>query len=439
MNIDDKKIINKEEQRKKILESNSSFVRDLDYSMFGDEDPDVFAKLVLYDSYQHNIYPSLSESLKNNKEVAANAAKCSFNIPFLPDHLFQDKDVIKNIIYNRLEDQIPLKHLTKEIVNYMFMTCSRFSLSTKEIKKACDEHLSKESIVQVLLHQNDFYSSSKKRNAHPCIDDIYIPKKFIEDKDILQLLIIPQFKTIKNNTNITQEMIIELLDSGYVLSQLPSKFFKDTDFIKKCLTYEDNYHFFDDYNFIEIIEKNPQLNFECLAINPNVAKTQRYPLFFESFKAMFSQDIENIYLCSHVIEADKKKLFDYMTSQEVLCLFENKNKNSQQKYDFDSLYQRSYFYLNPIVDNQFVIEEMAKQDQALFAHISEELVNNNQFMFKLLCEYKVIVNFEDSPVEALYSKINHFGNFEKYVQMLKLENSLSSKLSNPLPTITRKI
>ena len=112
---------------------------------------------------------------------------------------------------------------------------------------------------ETIKEKEDRIEEYKRRLTLEKIDDIYIPKKLLEDKDILQLLIIPQFKTIKNNTNITQEMIVELLDSGYVLSQLPSKFFKNTDFIKQCLKYEDNYHFFDDYNFIEVIEKNPQL------------------------------------------------------------------------------------------------------------------------------------------------------------------------------------
>lgn len=432
-------LIDKEEQRKKILESNSSLVKNLDYSMFGDEDFDVFAKLVGFDSYQHNIYPTLSEALKNNKEVATKAAKCSSNIPFLPDYLFQDKDVIKAIIYDRSEKKIPLKHLTKDIINYMFMTCSRSSLATEEIKKACEEHLTKESIIKVLLHQNNFYSECKKKNSHPCIDDIYIPSHFLEDKDILQLLIIPQFKIIENNTNITKEMIIELLDSGYVLQKLPSKFFKDTDFIKKCLKYENNYHFLDDYNIIEVVEKNPQLNLECLAINLNVSRTQRYPLFFESFKDIFSQDIENIHLCSNVIKEDRQKLFDYMTSQEILCLYEN--KDSEKKYDFDFLYQCSYYYLNPIVDNKFIIEEMAKQDKVLFSNISKDIANDHRFMFKLLCEYKAEVDFNENPVEALVPQIIHFGSFEKYLDMLRLKNSLSSKLNSTIscPSIKRKI
>lgn len=431
--------IDKEEQRKKILESNSSLVKDLDYSMFGDDDPDVFAKLVRFDSYKHNIYPTLSEVLKNNKEVATNAAKCSSNIPFLPDYFFQDKDIIKNIIYDRSEKHIPLKHLTKDVINYMFVTCSRSSMATEDIKKACDEHLTKESIIKVLLHQNNFYSDSKKRNAHPCIDDIYIPAHFLEDKDVLQLLIIPQFKIINGNENITKEMIIELLDSGYVLQQLPKQFLNDIDFIKRCLTYKDNYHFFDDYQITKTIELDQQLNLDYLAINPNIAGTQRYPLLFESFKELFAENLKTMHLCSKVVKRDKEKLFNFLTSEEALSFFESKDKNFENKYDFSVLYECDYYYWNPIPNNPFIIEAMAKQDKVLFSHITEDMVNDNSFMFKLLCEHKAVIDFEEQTVEALLSKIGHSDQFEKYVNMLQLEHSLSSKFTKKNPEKKKKI
>lgn len=260
-------LINKEEQRKQILESNGYNIKQMDYSMFGDEDSDVFAKLVGFDTFTDKIYPQLSETLKNNKNIAVRAAKCFSNIPFLPKHFFQDTDVIKTIIYDSSERLIPVEYLTKEIINYMFITCERSSLATEDIQKACDKHLTKESIIKVLLQQNNFHSKSKKEGAHPCIDDIYVPPHFMKDKDILQLLIIPQFKLIQDNDNITKEMILELLESGYILSQLPTKFFNDTELIKECLKYEHNYYFLDNSHIIKVIQNNQQLNFECLDIN----------------------------------------------------------------------------------------------------------------------------------------------------------------------------
>lgn len=420
---------NKEKQRKKILSCNSSYIRDEDFSMFGDEDIDIFEKLVSFDSYKNNIYSTLSEVLKNNKRIVVQAAQCSFNIPLIPKHFFEDKDVIKSIIYNRSEHLIPVEYLTHDIINYMFVNSPRCSLSTEEIKKGCDKYLTKESIIKVLIHFNKFYSKSKKENAHPCLENLYIPEHFLEDKDIIKLLIIPQFNLVKDNDNITKEMIIELLDSGYILNKLPSKFLNDTDFIKKCLVYKNNYHFLDDYSIIKIIKESPQLNFELLEINSDVANVQTYPLFFESFKTIFSQDIKKMYLCSQIIDENREKLFNYMTSKEVLDLFEKKDKASTKKYDFSFLYKCYHYYLNPIVDNKFIIEEMAKQDKVLFRSISEEIVNDNEFMFNLLCKYKATVNFEDDPIEALLSKCSNKSEFEKYLQMLKLEYSLSHNLN----------
>lgn len=431
--------VDKEEQRKKILACNSSYVKDEDFSMFGDEDIDVFEKLVSFDSYQNNIYSTLSEVLKNNKKIAVKAAKCSFNIPFIPEHFFEDKEVIKSIIYSRVEHLIPIKYLTKDMINYMFVNCPRCSLSTEEIKKACDKYLTKESIVKVLIHFNSFYSKCKKEKSHPCMENIYIPEHFLEDNDVLQLLIIPQFNLVKDNDNITKEMIIELLEAGYILDKLPSKFLNDTDFIKKCLAYESNYHFLDDYNIIKIIKESAQLNYELLEINSDVASVQTYPLLFKSFKTIFSQDPGKMSLSLHVVDKDREKLFNYMTSKEVLDLFKNKNKNAKNKYDFTALYERHNYYLNPIVNNKFIIEEMAKQDKVLFAHISEDIVDDNRFMFKLLCEHKAIVDFENEPVEALFSKFNNSKQFNKYVNMLKLEYSLSSKSNNSSSIIKRKI
>lgn len=432
-------IINKEELRKQILEDNGFNIQNYDYSIFGDDDPDVFAKLVGFDMYKKNVYPTLSEKLRNNKEVVVSAAKCQFNIEFIPDHFFQDKDVIKVIIYDRSEKNIPLHHLNKEIINYMFVTCARSSLATEDIKKACDEHLTKESIISVLLTQNNFHSDCKKKKSLPCIDDIYIPEKFLQDKDILQLLIIPQFKLIKDNDNITKEMIIELLDSGYILSNLPKKFFNDNEFIKQCLKYEHNYHFFENYEMTELLQENRQLNKECVTINSNIANYFRYPLLFENFKDLFSKDISKIDCASKVIPEEQEQLFDYLTSEEILKLFINKDTNFSQKYNFSVLYKIRNYYKNPIVNNKFIIEEMAKQDKYLFPYLSETVAQDNKFMYKLIFDYKAQVNFKDEPIEALYPQINHFGSFKKYVNMLKLEHDLSFKLTPLIPGKTRKI
>lgn len=84
---------------------------------------------------------------------------------------------------------------------------------------------------------------------------------------------------------------------------------------------------------------------------------------------------------------------------------------------------------------------MAKQDKLLFPYIGEDVTNDNQFMHTLLCEYEydTPVDMRKNPIQALYSKINHFGSFEKYLAMLKLENSLSSTLNKNLPIKKMKI
>lgn len=432
-------LIDKENLRKQIIESNGHNIKEYDYSVFGDDDPDVFAKLVFFDNFSHSIYPSLSEKLKNNKEVVVNAARCQFNLQFIPDSFFQDKDVIKKIIYDRSEKLIPLHHLNKEVINYMYVTCARSSLATEDIQKACDQHLTKDSIVSVLLKQNDFFSDCKKKKSHPCIDDIYIPEHFLQDTDILQLLIIAQPKIIRDNHNITKEMIIELLDSGYILNELPKKFIHDTDFIKQCLQYEHNYYFLQNYEMTKIFKQNREFNIECLAINPDIANYYSYPLFFDSFKELVTKDISHIHLASHVIDEEREQLFDYLTSKDILTLFLNKDTTSLDKYDFSVLYKNTSYYSNPIVDNKFIIEEIAKQDKYLFHAISETVAQDNNLMYKVLCEHKAEVDFKNNPIEALYPQINNFGSFKKYVDMLKLENRLSSKLTQTLPGKTRKI
>ena len=128
-----------------------------------------------------------------------------------------------------------------------------------------------------------------------------------------------------------------------------------------------------------------------------------------------------------------------MTSEVILELYENKDKNLDKKYDFSDLYDCNHYYKVPIVDNKFIIEEMAKQDGVLFPSISKDLVNDNQFMFKLLCEYKAEVDMRENPVEELLPKIIHFGSLQKYIEMLELEHSLSSKFTPKYSEKKKKI
>lgn len=70
----------------------------------------------------------------------------------------------------------------------------------------------------------------------------------------------------------------------------------------------------------------------------------------------------------------------------------------------------------------------------------ENIVNDNQFMYKLFFKYNAhldflkytddenLLNDEDLFPKSLLSKINHFGSFEKYLEILKLEQDLSIKL-----------
>ncbi len=153
---------------------------------------------------------------------------------------------------------------------------------------------------------------------------------------------------------------------------------------------------------------------------------------FESFHQLFNEDINNLYLTIRVIDEDREKLFDYLTSSEILSLFENKGKNLNseitEKYNFNTIYSCSSFYKNPIIDNKFMIEEMAKQDKVLFPYLSKDIANDNQFMFKIIVEHQATTDWRESPVEELFTHIRKFGSFEKYVENLKLENKLSSIL-----------
>jgi len=72
---------------------------------------------------------------------------------------------------------------------------------------------------------------------------------------------------------------------------------------------------------------------------------------------------------------------------------------------------------------------MAKQDKVLFPYLSKDIANDNQFMFKIIVEHQATTDWRENPVDELFSKIRHFGSFEKYVDNLKLENKLSSTLT----------
>ena len=138
----------KEKLRQEILNCcNSSLLQEFDLSLFGDEDPDVFEKVVSFDSYHHNYYAKLSDVLKHNKNIVVKAAKCLSNIELIPKEFFNDKDVIKSVLYARYEKHIPEKYLTEDMVNYMFLTCPRCST---EIQPFIDQHLKKETLITVL-------------------------------------------------------------------------------------------------------------------------------------------------------------------------------------------------------------------------------------------------------------------------------------------------
>ena len=95
---------------------------------------------------------------------------------------------------------------------------------------------------------------------------------------------IPLIKSTFYNETETKKKLTDFINSSSKLS-----------FGKECLKFEHNFQFFDDYNFIESVSNNPKLNLEYIAINPNVVKSQRYPLLFESFKDIFSKDIKKLF------------------------------------------------------------------------------------------------------------------------------------------------
>lgn len=189
---------------------------------------------------------------------------------------------------------------------------------------------------------------------------------------------------------------------------------------------------------ITMLKENSELNTDCLAINPAVLKFYNYPLNFNNFKELLSNDITKLDCVSNVVQEDTEMLFDYLISPEILKLFENKDKNSSKKYDFRVLYEISDYYSNPIAHNRFIIEQLAKQDKYLFPHISEEVANDNEFMYTLLCEHKAKFNLKDNPGQALYSKIEDFGSIKKYVKMLKLKHDLLELSSTVINKSSRK-
>lgn len=415
-------------EKKEILRSqilsvnNSSLIEQCDFSLFNDDDVDVFETLVSFDNYTNQYYSKLSDKLKNNRNIVLKAAACFHNIPLIPKVFFEDKEIIKIILYARNEKLIPVQYFTEDIINYMFITCPRCS-TEKVIKPFIDQHLKKENVIDVLKKDNAFFSSSFKEGAHPCVSDIYLPRNMLEDKEIVKLLFISHFNLVKNNPLIDRELVLNVIDSEDVIQNIPVKFFHDFELIKNCLKKQYNYRILKDYELNKIIESNVSLLQELTDINPNILCNNAFKISFEIFANLIHKDINNLFYCSQVFQKDEQKLYDFLTSQDMLTFFE---KNDV--YDFNILYSIYNYYENPIVENKFIIEQMAKQDHVIFSHIDEKLVNDNQFMAKLFFEYGVEYNHEEEQLDAFSDHIDNFGSFNNYLESLALEYKLNKKL-----------
>ena len=113
-------------------------------------------------------------------------------------------------------------------------------------------------------------------------------------------------------------------------------------------------------------------------------------------------------------------------------------KLSFSSNNFDKLYSCSSYYKNPIIDNKFIIEEMAKQDKVLFPYISKDIANDNSFMYTLIVEHEAKTDWRESPVDELFTHIRNFGSFENYVENLKLEHKLSLSLTKKNNKLIKK-
>lgn len=429
----------KEKLRQEILNCcNSSLLQEFDLSLFGDEDPDVFEKVVSFDSYHHNYYAKLSDVLKHNKNIVVKAAKCLSNIELIPKEFFNDKDVIKSVLYARYEKHIPEKYLTEDMVNYMFLTCPRCST---EIQPFIDQHLKKETLITVLKHHNEFLTRCIKGNSHACIDKIHIPEKMFQDADIVKLLFAPHFRLVEDNPLVNKELILSLVHSEYAIEYIPDNFVNDFDLIKQCLSKKDNYKIADNFALNKLIKNDSTLIKELIEINPKILTCHHFEITFQIFNELIQDNIEHLFVCSNVIKKDWQKLYNFLTSKEALDLFKvNTDDNTQQQlYDFSLLYERHHYYKNPIIENKFIIEEMAKQDKLIFHHISEELINDNQFIGKLFFEHGAEYNPEEEDIEGFSNKIYHFGSFEKYLESLLLEYKLNQDLVQKQSKKKRKI
>lgn len=423
--------MNPDEQKEKIRQDilnccNSSLLKQFDLSLFGDEDPDVFEKIVSFDSNYRNYYAKLSDTLKNNKNIVIQAAKCFSNLALIPEHFFTDKEVIKAILYGQYENHIPEKYLTEDMVNYMFLTCPRSSL---KIKPFIDKFLKKETVISVLESRNIFFSRCIKENSYPCIDNIYLPEKMFNDREIVRLLFVSHFQIVKNNPLIDKDLILSLANSEYAIEDIPSSFLNDFELIKQCLKKEENYKIGNNFKLNALLKDKPEVIKELININPKILNGN-FDISFDIFKELIHKNINNMQYSKNVFKKDEKKLYQFLTAKEALELFKTNDLDpNSNTYDFSLLYNTHHYYKNPIIYNQFIIEEMARQDKCIFYHIPEELVNDNQFMGKLFFEYGVQYHHEEEDIEAFSNKIYYFGSFEQYLDNLQLEYKLNQDLT----------
>lgn len=408
----------KEKIRQQILQCNSNFgIEQFDFSIFGDNDPDVFAKQVSFDDHEKKYYINLSPTLKNNKQIVIQAAKHHFNIPFIPEHFFNHKEVLLSILYARQEKNIPEKFLTKESINYMFEFCARSSM---ELKPFIEQYLEKETIIRTLKEQNEFFSNSYKEGAYPCIDRIYIPKRMYNDYEIVKNLFISHFDTVSENSLVTKNMICDLLQTDFVITELPESLITDYEFVKQCLEKDYNYRIVESSTLNQLINNNEEKIKELIKINPNILKISEFKITFNIFLEFLNQDIKNIHYCKNISERDKKQLYDFITSEKMLDYF----KKPDSTYDFSLLYDIHNYYRIPIIDNRFIIEKIAEQDKTLFSHISEKIAEDDQFMHKLFFHHNVEYDHENESCEAMFYKIQKFGSFEKYLNFLYLNQNI---------------
>lgn len=416
-------MIDKEQLRKKILESNSSvLIEKCDFSIFNDDDVDVFEKLVTFDNLKNGYYQNLSKKLQAEKRIVLKAVRCAKNIEIIPERFFEDKDIIKQILYARLSKLIPEKYLTNDIVNYIFTTSPKSSM---EFKSKMDEFLKEETVLEVVERQADFFSDCYKNNSHPCIDSIYLPERMLTNKNIVKFLFIAQFEMIKNNKLIDEEMILDLVEKNYVIKNIPDFLLNNIEFIKKCIKKEHNSVLFSHIDFQNKIRGNVELTEELININNKILDCAFFPLPFKIFIKLVNKDVNNIFHADKVINS-RKKLKNFLISKNILKYF----KKESGEYDFSILYDRHYYYYkNDIVKNKYLIEEMAKQDHQIFLSLDSEVADDNELMYRIFFKHKVSYDSEENgEINGLYEKIISFGSLNKYLANLKLNYELNEVL-----------